>query len=67
MVTLNLMVECKPGWLDLNHKPPKRDGGSKAKAERAWPAPDRSHWLANGQARRAAVILHPLNLNHGLV
>jgi hypothetical protein len=59
MVTLNLMVECKPGWLDFNHKPPKRDHGSKAKAERAWPA--------NGQARRAAAILHPLNLNHGLV
>ena len=33
MVTLNLMVECKPGWPDFNHKPPKRDGGSKAKAE----------------------------------
>ena len=37
MVTLNLMVECKPGWPDFNHKPPKRDGGSKAKAERAGP------------------------------
>jgi hypothetical protein len=33
MVTLNLMVESKPGWPDFNHKPPKRDGGSKAKAE----------------------------------
>jgi hypothetical protein len=42
MVTLNLMVECKPGWPDFNHKPPKRDGGSKAKAERPLPAPDRA-------------------------
>jgi hypothetical protein len=45
MVTLNLMVECKPGWPDLNHKPPKRDGGSTAKAGLPQPASDLGHRL----------------------